>query len=673
MTVTIAAKSIYQKKNAPLALSHSSYLVAAIFLFFSLSISASIDNKAAIKTQTPLDTALYQKTLTAIKKGHRSNTKTGLKALTNHPLYPYLEKAQLEKKLSTLPYSEVDQFLDRYDNAVVAQQLHKKWLNTLARKKIWGRYLDYYQPRIANNELRCLYLEALHQKGLTTAALSQTADLWLTAKSLPDACNSSFKRWEQAGLKTDDLVWQRTLLALQANNTLLARYLSKYASADLKPHTRRLINVHRRPFHLEATDEFSKLDHYTTDIVTHGLKRLASRDFDLTTSLWVYYRGVINFDANQHTTIRDKIARQIIASGSEQALDWLINHDPNADDDYLMEWRIRLALRGEQWKQAEQWINMLPNSHQQQPRWRYWSARANQFLGNPHKSQALLKQLASERHYYGFLAADQLQEAYDFNHNQLLEEDATSDLSQIAAIQRAQAFFHMNDLVAARREWFSAINGLNRDELLSATQMAHQWGWHQQAIMTTIKAEHLDDLSIRFPLAYHSDMSHFADSTSINLEWLYAIARQESAFAEDAYSSAGARGLMQLRPSTAKLVAKQLGVKFNSYDLYRPEKNIALGSNYLKQLLEKYKGNRILATAAYNAGPHRVNRWLRSQSASLPYDVWIETLPFHETRNYVQNVLAFSVIYGHRLGTNSRLINEQESIIRQPLSSSSSL
>ncbi|MDG1773732.1 MAG: lytic transglycosylase domain-containing protein [Oceanicoccus sp.] len=142
-------------------------------------------------------------------------------------------------------------------------------------------------------------------------------------------------------------------------------------------------------------------------------------------------------------------------------------------------------------------------------------------------------------------------------------------------------------------------------------------------------------------------------------EWLYAIARQESAFAHDAYSSAGARGLMQLRSGTARQVAKRIGVPHKKSDLFHAEHNITLGSNYLKQLLDKFEGNRILATAAYNAGPNRVNKWLENQTKTLPHDVWIETLPFHETRSYVQNVLAFSVIYGHRPGIKSPLIAEQ--------------
>ena len=665
MTLTMFAKKYALSFPTALRtrLALSSFVSATVL---SLLLSSSV---LASSPQVEKDQAeLYKKTLSAIKKGHKTNTNSGMAALSNYPLYPYLEKALIEKKLRSLPFGEVDAFLSQYQRTVVAKQLQRKWLKTLATKNQWDAYIRYYQQDLANSSLRCYYLEALYQEGYEEAAVAQTSKLWLSGKSLPDACDAVFKRWEVAGGKTDQLVWKRSLLALEANNTQLARYLSKHASASLKPYTRRLLSIHRRPQDLRDQQRFDKKSSvYNADIVAHGLNRLAKKDALLASQLWTNYQGLVPLSPTQNHQLRDAMARQIIASGSEQAIDWLISHDPNAEDAYLLEWRIRLALKGGQWQQADRWIHLLPEELQQQPRWRYWSARTQAQLGNEITSNRLLIQLANERNYYGFLAADSLNVDYDFNHDALnpnnLNTPLLSPLDTEPALKRAQAFYQMGYYTSARREWFAGLKQLDQQQLLAATQMAHQWGWHQQAIHTTIKAQHWDDLTVRFPLAFESDMKHFASSRAIRLEWLYAITRQESAFATDAFSSAGAKGLMQLRPSTAKQMAKKLGVTFKSNDLFQPEHNIAYGSNYLKHLLEEYQGNHILATAAYNAGPHRVNKWLKRQPRSLPYDIWIETLPFHETRNYVQNVLAFSVIYGHRLGLDTRLIGKQESII----------
>ncbi len=601
---------------------------------------------------------LYRQTLIAINKGHKTNTRRGLEQLKGYPLYPYLLKSELVKRLKTLPYRDVDQFLLENNNTVASKQLHQKWLLMLARKKKWQDFNRYYDVSIAGDKLKCLHLEALYATGYHQIALEQTSTHWLNKQSMPDVCDPVFKRWESAGMKTDELVWSRIQLALNAKNRLLARYLTKRSSARLKPYARRLMDVHNNPRRLTNVHEFSDGVPYTIDIVSHGLKRLAARDGLLASNLWVKYRGVYQFSDRQFSEVRNKIARQIIASDHENALDWLIVNDPNADDDYLMEWRIRLALKKQKWSQARLWISMLPPELSELPRWRYWLARSYQHQ-NSHSSPAkkLLRQLASERNYYGFLAADLVEHNYDFNH---VSAAASIDKDQVVrnkAIQRAHAFYRQDNLVSARREWFSAIEHFDRSQLITATEIVHNWGWHQQAIMTTIKADSWNDLDVRFPLAFEAPMIQSASSATIKPEWLYAIARQESAFAIDAYSSAGARGLLQLTPRTARQVAQKMGVKFRVSDLYRAETNITLGSSYLKQLLADFQGNHILATAAYNAGPHRVKRWLNRQNSALPYDLWIETLPYHETRDYVQNVLAFAVIYGYRMGFDSSIIN----------------
>jgi soluble lytic murein transglycosylase len=630
--------------------------IAVISLFAFNPANAAGENSATPNDQQNQAPELYKKTLIAIRKGHRTNTNNGLAALKDYPLYPYLLSAELQKRLKTLPYGDVDQFLASYQGTAAVKKLHQEWLFTLAKKNRWQDYNRYFNSAVAGQQLNCLRLESLHQTGYSDIALDLTADIWLTGKSQPDVCDNAFQRWEQAGLKTDELVWKRIQLALENNNTLLARYLSKRASAALKPYSRRLIDTHRNPKRLSTPADFNDGSSYSTDIISHGLIMLAKQDFQLADQLWANYQGHIQFSIQQNNTIRDKIARQIIASGDPKALDWLIAHDPNAEDEYLLEWRIRLALKQQKWAQAENWIAILPETLQQAPRWRYWLARSYQMQDkNQTESLVLLQQLARERNYYGFLAADITDLKYDFNHASLNAAFTSEELSQQPAFARAHEFYQLEELTNARREWLQAISQIEPAKLSAATELAHSWGWHQQAILTTIKANQWDDLDIRFPLAYQSSMIDSAKSATIRPEWLYAIARQESAFASDARSSADARGLLQLTPGTAKQVAQNIGVQFSLNDLYRAEKNIVLGSSYLKQLLADFEGNHILATAAYNAGPYRVKKWLKQQTNSLPYDIWIETLPYHETRNYVQNVLAFSVIYGHRLGLDASL------------------
>ena len=165
---------------------------------------------------------------------------------------------------------------------------------------------------------------------------------------------------------------------------------------------------------------------------------------------------------------------------------------------------------------------------------------------------------------------------------------------------------------------------------------------------------------LRFPLAYGVEIAESAQGNQIDTSWILAIARQESAFTPDARSPAGAMGLMQLMPRTAKETAKRAKVRYKgSHQLTEPELNLKLGSYYLASLSRRYAGHRVLASAAYNAGPGRVNSWLE-QRQDLPIDIWIETIPFDETRNYVQNILSFSVIYSDMLGLPKQLLRAHE-------------
>ena len=231
-------------------------------------------------------------------------------------------------------------------------------------------------------------------------------------------------------------------------------------------------------------------------------------------------------------------------------------------------------------------------------------------------------------------------------------------LEETPAFNEPLSFFTLQEATRARREWNFTTKGYSDIELRIAARVAEKWGWHEQAIRAMIKAKAWDDLSPRFPLAYRDNFVSKARSEDIPVTWSLAIARQESAFMADARSSAGALGLMQLMPATAREVARESNFRLKSnQELTIPETNIELGTAYLGKMFRRFSHNRILASAAYNAGPTRVQRWI---DPDLPADIWIETIPFKETRNYVQNVLVFAAIYGRKLGQQTPMIYQHE-------------
>ncbi|HLF66334.1 MAG TPA: transglycosylase SLT domain-containing protein, partial [Gammaproteobacteria bacterium] len=270
--------------------------------------------------------------------------------------------------------------------------------------------------------------------------------------------------------------------------------------------------------------------------------------------------------------------------------------------------------------------------------------------------------LANERNYHGMLASDLLHQTYTLNDKPYAPSaQAVASVNKDPSVIRARELLALDRIIDARREWMATLNYFNEEQLQAAAKLATQLKLYDRAILTAAKAQNRDDLSVRFPLAYAADMKRSAQKNNISPAWAFAITRQESAFLYDATSSAGAMGLMQLLPSTAQQVAKQSGQSFNKNILTVPAKNIALGTTYLRDMAVKFNKNTVLASAAYNAGATRVYRWLPDQA--MPTDIWVETIPFRETRNYVQNVFSYQVIYQNRLGLPMDRLNHNLKVI----------
>ena len=272
-------------------------------------------------------------------------------------------------------------------------------------------------------------------------------------------------------------------------------------------------------------------------------------------------------------------------------------------------------------------------------------------MGEHSQSRKIYQHLASLRDYYEFLAAAQLGKVGQIQHQPLQLDDAILDKArQLPMVQRAKEFYLMNRLVEARREWRQLTRRIVDKQLLAAAaQVASNWGWHNQAIIALAKAKMYNDVSIRYPLAHKETIAKYSQQMNIPAAWPFAIARQENIFSPDIRSNAGALGLMQLLPSTAKSLARKLKTKKpSSYQLIQPATNIKFGTAYLRRLLNSFNGNLVLAVASYNAGPTRVRRWVPEHA--IPEDVWVELIPYRETAHYVKSVLSNQFIYNRKLG-----------------------
>jgi soluble lytic murein transglycosylase len=604
----------------------------------------------------------YTEAREALQNGRLERYQALRQRLADYPLLPYLDYQNINRQLHTSPYQKVDDFLDKHKGTYLGNLLLRQWLNQLATKQRWHEYRSYYVNSLDSATHRCLHLWARFKTG-DKLALREVVDLWNVPKSQPDECDGLFKQWQKAGYLTHDLMWQRYQKSLLANNRKMIAYLKRRLPESSKPLANLFQQTLNSPSRLKDVASYKKEHPYYSDIVFHSLKRYANREPDTAWKLWQKYTSFYHFSEGQQASFYYSLAKRYAWQGKLiDAKRLLGGLNSEARRTRIVEISLRELLKQQDWSEILQWVNHLPNQEQQTDRWQYWQARAKQALAKPSETYLpVYNTLAQNRSFYGFLSADYLGQAYSLQNSPTnIEQQTLEALKNNPALARARELFFIDKLHDARQEWANATSMLTMQQYQGAALLAYEWGWYRKSIESMAAAEAWDDLNIRFPIAHEKIVEQQAQQTQLPATLIYAIARQESAWERDARSSAGAMGLMQLLPRTAKATASKAGILHRKKDLFQPKHNIALGSRYIGELLQQFNNNRVPAIAAYNAGPSRVNKWLTKTGNQLPHDIWIEVIPFGETRKYVQNVLSYAVVYAYRMGEKAPLLTQSE-------------
>ena len=580
-----------------------------------------------------------------LSKWHRLSA--GLK---DYPLYPYLRYPYLRDRLDSVAESEVLQFIDRYGDSPPGTRLRNAWLINLARSHRWSEYLRLYRDS-TDPSLACYQLQARSNQAQgkpDDALLDQAEALWLVGHPQPAACDAVFSFLGDRQRMTDKLIWARLRLAMEEGELQLAEYLARPLSRAEQKWVQRWQSMYQRPATQLDNAAYTEDLPIAREIIAFGLRRLARSAPETAHTRWLQLNSRYHFSATQRAEVERAIAIAAARQRSPRALQWLAAIKDDDTDAALREWRIRSAVLAGDWEHIERWTKALPKEEQTEST-QYWRARALAERGSQDDAQFAYKELAKQRSYYGFLANDHLRQDYALNNVPTATDDQQlAVMAARPALQRASEFYQLGLIPEARREWNAATGKMSPAELAQAALLAKRWGWYERAIMTAAQGEHWDDLELRFPTPYRKQVTDNARRQQLDPSWVYGVMRQESAFMVDAKSSAGALGLMQLMPATADHTARLLDwPRRSTQDLLTPTDNIQLGSAYLRHILDSFRGNQMLATAAYNAGPGRVRQWLPASTA--PADQWVEAIPFTETRKYVQSVLSYSVIFDWRL------------------------
>lgn len=580
----------------------------------------------------------------AAARGHQAGTLDAITALPDYPLTPYLEFELLRQRIDQVPEVVMEQFLARYRDWSFAAGLESSWLRSLARR---GEYaaLSRHGRDSRDAEVRCHLVRADLAEGRTDGLSERVEALWLVGRSQVSACDPAFAWWRRKGQPNAELGWRRFHLALNAGETSLAGYLRRYLDQDQRHWADLWLKMQARPYQtLRQAVQWN--DHAQARlIVQQGIQRLARSEWEQADRAWSLLESRFDWLEEDRAAIAREIAlfRSVaLDAGAVAAIDALPD---SARDQQILEWRARAAMAHQQWEQVLASIQAMSVADQAQARWRYWRGRALAELGRP---DALLAygSLSSEATYYGFLAALKLGQDLELCEQPLAADAAVQRrLMRDAEFERAIELHHVGLNSHARRTWLNVSRRLSRAELEQAALLAAGEGWHERTIAALGQAGNMRAYPWRFPMIEKGEVTALADHWQVDPALVYGLMRAESAMQPDALSPAGARGLLQLMPTTASAVARRNSLPYNGQaGLMDPAVNLPLGIAHLAELQTRYQGEWIHVAAAYNAGANAVARWLDSRPFVAP-DVWLETLPFFETRDYVPRVLAFATIY----------------------------
>ncbi|MBQ0755118.1 MAG: transglycosylase SLT domain-containing protein [Gammaproteobacteria bacterium] len=643
-----------------------------IALFISLSsvlssVAHASESEQTIPSPSAAQVALAERAFLAAKE-KRWNDLAALEAeLPEHfPLAPYLSYQQIRANVQRGDDSlaEVQTWLRKHDHSPLADQLRDDAMSYYGSHRQWSALRAVSEGVPRSSSLRCYYYQSLLSDDRSNA-LRGAKQLWLSGQSRPNNCDALFNELRASGQLDDELTWQRMVLAFHDNNSSLMRYLrSTINSKKVAQRADTLLRLYEKPRETRVLMP----NKHNIQLALSGLHRLADKDPVYARQLTPIISKRFSLSDDDQNTVLARIAWFSTIRDLPNNKVWLEKYLAGTTNLRLLEQRARRAVIDQDWVALNNWINALPKSEQNSSHWRYWRARSLS-AQNKEGSDVYLRLAASERNFWGFLAAQRLGTPYQLNDTPAPSSEVTLNDIQNQALNRIQWLVAMNEVSLARTEWLHLMRQSDNVDLVPLGNIALANKWFHFSVETAIFSRQRNVLSWRFPAAMQEEFEQAGKKTDVDPWLLMAVSRRESAFNPHARSHVGATGLMQLMPATARQVADQIDMpRPDASSLREPDINLRLGSQYLSDLLKRYNGNRVLALAAYNAGPHRIDRWLAD--TNVPFDVFIESIPFYETREYVQAVLAYRVILS-RHGKDDQLaelmLPSEKSAVYSPL------
>jgi len=588
----------------------------------------------------------------AFKKNDKAQLSRLLPKAKGHALEPWAAYWELRVRLDQASDSEIQQFLTQYAGTYAEDRLRNDWLLQMGRQRDWADFAKEY-PRFRMNddrEVRCYALstDALLSKPETAAELKR---LWYAFRDIEDGCTYTAEKLHDLKKMESLDLWRKARLAMDNNRPRAAQLALNIESTELG---KQAILIHADP-QKYLDKRILAITKKRKELSVLALIRIANTDPDKAAQLLEKKWGLM-LTKEEHNWVWAVIGKQAAQKLQDNAHSYFNKVSRNQDlNDDLLIWKTRAALRSGGWKAVISAIDAM-ESAKQDPTWIYWKARG-QLAANPAtlepmrlEAVAALQSIASVKGFYEQLAMEELGQAITAPAKpEALTPQEKTVAAQNAGLQRALTALSLGLRSEGNREWNYTTNlhtpgGMSERELLAAADLACSKQVWDRCINTSERTKLAIDFDQRFPMPLKDTVLRRTKEIQLDPAYVYGLIRQESRFIMDAKSVVGAAGLMQVMPATAKWTAKKIGMtNFQAHQITDQEINVAIGTGYLKLVLDDFDGSLPLAAAAYNAGPSRSRNWRKGPV--LEAAIWAENIPFNETRDYVKKVLSNTTNY----------------------------
>ncbi len=588
----------------------------------------------------------------------RSGEFTELRAkLEGYPLTAWLDYEHLRGEWDrSVPgegaLDQLNEFEARTADRLLSERLARALQERLIATRQYSLFLTLKQSKLAS-AMPCSTLRSRYATGRIKAFDEESVALWVQSEPLSSLCRYVLRRLEQRGAPPVTAIWERIFTAIENDVPEAAESVLHYLGSRDRRWVADWLQARTNPSRMLRSGALADDTVLNRRMLADLVEVWSRTDPTAAVEFWQRESPKYVFFADRYYDTWRALAMRSAYRRMPEAGDWLHAFTARDDDLELMEWRVRVSLLAQDWEAVLKNIAQLPVAEQEQDHWAYWVARSLEQTGRAEAARPIYTKLTELQSYHGFLAADRLDVPYALR-EEAVEVDASllDELANDPQLIRAREYQAVGLSHHGRSEWRDNVDERPAPELAASAVLAARWGLYDRAIYSAGKADVRRALSLRFPALHRGKVMTAAAENRIDPAWVFGVMRRESAYISDVRSYAGAIGLMQLMPTTATYVAGLKGQGNWRGDLTDVGTNIDFGTFYLRHVLDEFDDHQTLATASYNAGPHRVAQWL--MPVSMDADIWVDTIPFTETRRYVRAVLAYTSIYEWRLSGEAR-------------------